>query len=74
MSSAYFYRLKCFHILGLRQNGRHFPHNIFTCIFWNENVCHYLKQWWLDYGRMNAPLRLNELSHLNIRALARALP
>ena len=24
--------------LGLRQNGRHFPGNIFKCIFLNENV------------------------------------
>ena len=23
--------------LRLRQNGQHFPDNIFKCIFWNEN-------------------------------------
>ena len=27
-----------FNILGLRQNGRHFPDNIFKCIFLTENV------------------------------------
>ena len=25
--------------LRLRQNGRHFPDDIFKCIFLNENVC-----------------------------------
>ena len=29
--------------LRLRQNGRHFPDNIFKCIFLNENVCISLK-------------------------------
>ena len=27
-----------FNTLRLRQNGRHFPDNIFKCIFWDENV------------------------------------
>ena len=27
-----------FNILRLRQNGRHFPDDIFKCIFLNENV------------------------------------
>ena len=28
----------CFNTLRLRQNGRHFPDDIFKCIFLNENV------------------------------------
>ena len=27
-----------FNTLSLRQNGRHFPEDIFKCIFMNENV------------------------------------
>ena len=30
--------LRSFNILRPRQNGRHFPDDIFTCIFLNENV------------------------------------
>ena len=28
----------CFITLRLRQNGRHFPDDVFKCIFWTENV------------------------------------
>ena len=31
-------RLQCINTLRPRQNGRHFPDNIFKCIFMNENV------------------------------------
>ena len=62
-----------------RQDGRHFPDEIFRCIFFNENVwisikiwqkfvlkatSHCLNQWWLVYWRTSyAPLDLNELMH-----------
>ena len=32
-----------FNTLRLRQNGRHFPDNIFRCIFFNENVSIFIK-------------------------------
>ena len=37
---AYMYLLQTisFNILGLRQDGRHFPDDILKCIFLNENV------------------------------------
>ena len=33
----------CVNSLRPRQNGRHFPDNIFKCIFLNENICISLK-------------------------------
>ena len=32
------FRLQCVNTLRLRQNGRHFPDDIFKCIFLNENL------------------------------------
>ena len=33
----------CLNTLRPRQNGRHFPDNIFKCIFLNDNVCILIK-------------------------------
>ena len=61
----------CVNTLRPRQNGRHFPDDVFKCIFLNENVwipidvqatSHYLNQWWLDYRCIYASLGLNELN------------
>ena len=38
LSLAYADMLICFNTLRPRQNGRHFPDDIFKCIFLNENV------------------------------------
>ena len=32
-----------FNTLRPRQNGRHFPDDIFKCIFFNENICNFIK-------------------------------
>ena len=62
-----------FNTLRLRQNGRHFANDIFSCIFLNENISiviwlgtgqapiHCLTQWWLIYWCTYTPLGINGL-------------
>ena len=38
-----FWNIGIFNTLRPRQDGRHFPENIFKCIFFNENGCIVIK-------------------------------
>ena len=62
-TSLYFFLLfpfSLFNTLRPRQNGRHFPADIFKCIFLIENVCFSLKIW-LKFVPM---VRINIISSL----------